>query len=312
MNLIDVTSKLQTEEQCVAFLEKVRWPNGVRCTVCANDKISRVQRKKPGKNKRIALFTCREPTCQSQFSVTSGTMFHNSHLPFHKWLLAVALMVDAKKGMSANPMVRHLHVSYRTAWYLAHRIRKSMEENKGGPLLPGTVEIDETYIGGRQRCYKGKQSNKDVVSGIRERGGSLRLVQAENTKAETLYEIVSDHVSPDAKQIVTDEHPAYNFSLTKFHRVQHSRIKHKSGAYVRGEVHTNTINPLSSTGHIGILAAKTRHRGIVSQSFERTFAALPVRVRVPIRPEGQRRFVRRYRGADDAAGEYAYEKLIAK
>lgn len=243
------------KKQCVASLEKVRWPNGVRCTVCGNDKISRVRRKKPGKNKRIALFTCLEPTCQSQFSVISETMFHDSHLPFHKWLLAVALMVDAKKGMSANPMVRHLHVSYRTAWYLAHRICKSMEENKGGPLLPGTVEIDETYIGGPQRGYKCKQSNKDVVIGIRERGGSLRLVLAENAKAETLYEIVSDHVLPDAKQIVTDENPAYNFSLHEVSRVQHSRINHKSGAYVRGEVHTNTIESAFSLLKRGIVGS---------------------------------------------------------
>jgi transposase-like protein len=255
MNLIDVTSKLQTEEQCVAFLEKVRWPNGVRCQMCGGDKISRIERKKPGKNKRVSLYTCLEPTCQWQFSVTSGTMFNNSHVPLHKWFLAVALMVDAKKGMSALQMQRHLKVSYRTAWYLAHRIRKSMEENAGRPLLSGTVEIDETYIGGRQRGHKGKQSNKDVVVGIRERGGSLRLVQAENSKQDTLYNIVAEHVSPDAQQIVTDENPAYNFSLTKLRRIKHSRIRHRDHVYVRGDVHTNTIESAFSLFKRGIVGS---------------------------------------------------------
>jgi len=133
MNVIDVTSKLATDEQCVAFLEKVRWPNGVRCPICGGDKISRVQRKNPGKNKRLNFYTCLEVTCQQQFTVTRGTMFHDSHLPLHKWFLAVALMVGAKKGMSSNQMMRHLKVSYRTAWYLAHRIRKALVGKRRQP-----------------------------------------------------------------------------------------------------------------------------------------------------------------------------------
>jgi len=255
MNLIDVTSKLQTEEQCVAFLEKVRWPNGVRCTVCGNDKISRVERKNPGKNKRLALYTCLEPTCQWQFSVTSGTMFNNSHVPLHKWFLAVALMVDAKKGMSALQMQRHLKVSYRTAWYLAHRIRKSMEENAGFPLLSGTVEIDETYIGGRHRGHKGALKSKDVVIGIRQRGGPLRLVHAPDAKAETVYNIVSEHVSTETEQIMTDENSIYNFELTKFRTAKHRRIKHQDHIYVRGDVHTNTIESAFSLFKRGIVGS---------------------------------------------------------
>jgi len=170
MNLLDVSKNLQTDEQCFAFLENTRWPDGVRCPTCGHDKISRVARKNPSKNKRAALYTCLQADCAQQFSVTSGTMFHDSHLPLHKWFLAVALMVDAKKGMSANQMARHLHVSYRTAWYLAHRIRKAMEENGGSPFLSGTVEIDETFIGGKTRGHARQFRNKAVVLGIRERG----------------------------------------------------------------------------------------------------------------------------------------------
>jgi hypothetical protein len=123
MNLIDVTSKLAIDEQCVAFLEKVRWPNGVRCPICGGDKISRVQRKNPGKNKR-------------------------------QWFLAVALMADAKKGMSASQMARQLKVSCWSAWYLAHRIRKAMEGKRRQPfIVRHGRRVDETYIGGRHHSH---------------------------------------------------------------------------------------------------------------------------------------------------------------
>src|SRR5213595_2531829 len=149
MNLIEVTKSFASDEQCLAFLEKIRWPDGVRCPICGCDKISTVERKSRSKNKRTRLYTCLEPTCKTQFSPTSGTLFHDSHLPLSKWFMALALIVDAKKGMSAKQLQRHLQIgSYRTAWYLAHRIRKAMEEN-GGALLSGTVEADEVYIGGR-------------------------------------------------------------------------------------------------------------------------------------------------------------------
>jgi transposase-like protein len=164
-----VTSKLSSDEQCGAFLEKVRWPNGVRCPICGRDKISRVRRKNPGKNKRLNSYTCLEATCQHQFTVTSGTIFHDSHLPLHKWFLAVALMVDAKKGVSGNQMMRHLKVAYRTAWHLAHRIRKAMV---GKRTQPSVVRDRRSMrrTSGRQRGHKGKKANKDVVIGIRENG----------------------------------------------------------------------------------------------------------------------------------------------
>jgi transposase-like protein len=255
MNLLDVSTKLTTDEQCIEFLEKVRWPDGVRCTVCGGDKISRVARKNPGKNRRLSLYTCLEPTCKTQFSVTTGSMFHDSHLPLHKWFMAVALMVDAKKGMSANQMMRHLKVSYRTAWYLAHRIRKAMEETGNFPLLAGTVEVDETYIGGRQCGHKSQRKNKDVVIGIRERGGPLRFIHAEDATSETLYKAVSEHVSPNVEQIVTDENPAYNFNLTRHRNAKHSRIRHKDHVYVRGDIYTNTVESAFSLLKRGIVGS---------------------------------------------------------
>src|SRR5437667_7064398 len=101
MRLIDVSKAFATNEQCLAYLENRRWPNGVRCTVCGAEKVSTITRKSKTKNKRAQLYQCLEPTCKQQFSATTGTIFHDSHLPLSKWFTAVALIVDAKKGMSA-------------------------------------------------------------------------------------------------------------------------------------------------------------------------------------------------------------------
>jgi transposase-like protein len=248
MKLIDVPKAFATDEQCLAYLEAMRWPNGVRCTVCGAKEVSTITRtvdetktrKQKKQNKRKQIYQCLEPTCKAQFSATSGTIFHDSHLPLSKWFTAVALMVDAKKGMSALQLQRHLGVNYRTAWYLAHRIREAMDE-PDGLKLTGTVEIDETYIGGKQRGHKSKLKNKDVVLGMRQRGGKLKLVQVADNKAGTLYDQVAKHVDPTADRIMTDDATWYNFRLTRFRDVPHSRIRHSAGEYVKGEVHTNTV-----------------------------------------------------------------------
>jgi transposase-like protein len=240
MKLIDVQKAFATDEQSLAYLEASRWPKGVRCVTCGNPKISKITRKSKSKNVRAQLYQCLEPTCKQQFSATTGTLFHDSHLPLSKWFTAIALMIDAKKGMSAMQLQRHLGVNYRTAWYLAHRIREAMNE-PDGLKLTGTVEIDETYIGGKQRGHKGKKLNKDVVLGIRQRGGPLKLVQVKDNKAGTLYEQIAKHVDKNADHIMTDVAGWYNFRLTKFRNVPHSKIRHSAKEYVRGEVHTNTV-----------------------------------------------------------------------
>src|ERR1700722_6132347 len=141
MNLIDVTQQFATDEQCLAYLEAMRWPDGVRCPVCGNNKISKITRKSDTRNVRKSLYQCLESTCKQQFSATSGTIFNDSHLPLHKWFMALAIVVDAKKGISANQLKEHLGIgSYRTAWYMSHRIRKAMVDDSGSKLH-GTVEI---------------------------------------------------------------------------------------------------------------------------------------------------------------------------
>ena len=158
MNLIDVSKQFQTDEQCLEYMAKMKWPDGiVRCPTCGTDKVSPVERKAASKNKRGSFSLCREASCKQQFSATSGTIFHDSHLPLHKWFLALALVTNAKKGMSAKQLQRDLGIgSYRTAWYLLHRIRKAMVND--GTKLSGIVECDETYISGKAKIRGRKRS----------------------------------------------------------------------------------------------------------------------------------------------------------
>jgi transposase-like protein len=258
MNLLDVYKELNTEAKCLAFLEHMRWPGGVKCLACESQRITRITAK--GKtNKKTGktgpdreLYQCNE--CRFQFTATTGTVYHDTHLPLSKWFLAIALITESKKGISANQLSRALGVQYRTAWYLAHRIRKAMVDAER-PKLKGIVEIDETYIGGKQRGPRGKLKNKEVVIGVRERGGEVRYIHTPDNKADTIYAVIADHVAKDAEAIMTDENPSYNFKTTQFRKVRHGRIKHKEKIYVRGDVHTNTVESAFSLFKRGLNGA---------------------------------------------------------
>src|SRR5579863_9715109 len=258
MNLLDIYKELNTEAKCLTFLEHMRWPDGVKCLGCNSPKISRIvakgkTNKKTGKvGPDRKLYQCNE--CRFQFTATTGTVYHDTHLPLSKWFLAIALITESKKGISANQLSRALGVQYRTAWYLAHRIRKAMVD-AAPAKLKGIVEVDETYVGGKQRGHRGKLKNKDVVIGVRERGGPLRLVQVPDNKQGTLYQVIAEHVDKDVQAIMTDENPAYSFKLTQFKDTRHGRIKHKDKIYVQGDVHTNTVESAFSLFKRGVTGA---------------------------------------------------------
>ncbi len=135
MNLPDLIERFGDQDRCRAYLEELRWREGVRCPRCDSEKVSRIVKRNQ--------FDC--DSCRYQFSVTAGTLFHDSHLPLTKWFLAIYLIGESKKGISARQLQRMLSVSYKTAWCLAHRIRKAMGEDDQ-PLLRGIVEMDETWL----------------------------------------------------------------------------------------------------------------------------------------------------------------------
>lgn len=260
MNLLDIYKELNTEDKCLAFLEHMRWPDGVKCLSCESSRITRITakgktNKKSGKTSPDRkLYQCNE--CRFQFTATTGTVYHDTHLPLSKWFLAIALITESRKGISANQLARALGVQYRTAWYLAHRIRKAMVDSDL-PKLTGTVEIDETYIGGKQRGHRAKKKNKDVVMGIRERGGDLRLFQITAPTSEALAERIKENVSRDVKKVMTDEWAAYPaaFIASGIHGKKHETIKHKDKIYVVGDVHTNTVESAFSLFKRGVTGA---------------------------------------------------------
>ncbi|MGB7284432.1 MAG: IS1595 family transposase, partial [Candidatus Acidiferrum sp.] len=239
MKLIDVTRKFSTEDNCLDYIEQMRWPNGeIGCVHCGEvGRISKIQRE-AGKNKRTRIYQCL--ACGKQFSATSGTIFNDTHLPLTKWFMAIALICEAKKGISAKQVERHLGVNYRTAWHLCHRIREAMKE---GTLLSGAVEADETYMT-RRKPRKGRpyvqKENRDVVLGMVERGGKLRLIPVKDAKMESIGPELSKHISPDVETIYTDAAATYAIYLSKNFAGKHKTINHIE-SYAQGDTHTQHI-----------------------------------------------------------------------
>jgi transposase-like protein len=241
MDLCKLVEQYGQDENCRKALENMRWPEGVKCPACDSDKISRILARNQ--------FDC--DSCRYQFSATVGTIFHDTHLPLHKWFLATYLLCESKKGMPALQMQRMLKVSYRTAWYLCHRIRKAMQEVEPVKKMNGKVEIDETYVGGKPR--KGRVSpKKQVVIGIRQRNGDLRLIRAKDAKGKTVREIVKANVGNHVEVILTDESMIYPYVLRQFPVEKHHTINH-SREYAHGDVHTNTVESAFSLLKRGIV-----------------------------------------------------------
>jgi len=251
MNLVDIVREFPNEVACRRFLERMRWPDGVRCLRCQSKKVKRLTAKdKAGPYREI--FYC--SSCRHQFTVTVGTIFHDSHLPLTKWLIAIGLMCEAKKGISALQMKRNLGVSYKTAWYLCHRIRKAMASgNVFGKLGGGggIVESDETYIGGKyDRRRKRRPYEKQAVMGIVERGGMVKVEAIPTASRKILLGKLKEHVADDVRLVVTDELAAYKH--TPF---PHAAVNHGRYEWVRGKMHTNTVENFWSLLKRGIVGS---------------------------------------------------------
>ena len=229
INLVNLIERYHNEDKCRAYLEELRWPNGVACPRCGSMSISRIQKPR--------VFDCN--SCRYQFSVISNTILHDSHLPLWKWFLTAYMMCEAKKGVSANQVKRTIGVSYKTAWYLCHRIRKAMSDGAPNPLK-GIVEVDETYVGGKTKGFgHGYKGNKTVVVGAVQRGGETRLEVIDDSTRKSLHSFIRKHTAPDTEAIYTDEWPAYRGIAD--HDTRHETVNHRAEEWVRGDVHTNSV-----------------------------------------------------------------------
>jgi transposase-like protein len=241
INLAQLTEAFGTDEKCRKALEQLRWKDGAKCPRCQSEATAIANRYQ---------YDCN--SCHYQFSVTAGTIFHDSHLSLWKWFITTALLCEAKKGMSACQIQRTVGMSYKTAWYLCHRIRAAMiEVNK--PKLDGKVEMDETYIGGRGH-RPGRPKDKEIVIGIRQRNGELRLFHSRDVKAKTLAKYIRENVSENATVIFTDDYPSYPSAIKQagMPTGKHKTINHTQQIYVIGDTHTNTVESAFSLFKRGV------------------------------------------------------------
>jgi transposase-like protein len=248
-DLVELIEQFGSEGKIHDYLEGLRWPDGVECPRCESKKISRIAKRRQ--------FDC--DSCRYQFSVRVGTLFHDSKLPLWKWFLAVYLMIESKKGISANQLKRTLGVSYKTAWYLCHRIRAAMVD-ESGDMLRGIVEADETYVGGKLGGFKNRKEsadhrrdNKTVVLGAVERGGHVRLRVAPDASSESVKGFLKDVVHDDAEAIYTDSHRSYRGIAD--HNTKHEYVDHSRDEWVRGQVHTNTVESVWSLFDRSVIGA---------------------------------------------------------
>ncbi len=239
-----VLNKAYFHDEAAAFakLESIVWPDGPFCPHCGSvEKIYTIT----GKTARLGLKKC--GNCRKQFTVKVGTVFESSHVPLHKWFQAVFLMASSKKGISAHQLHRTLEVTYKTAWFMAHRIREAMRTGGldvfGGN--GGTVEVDETFIG-HDRTVKPKRDKKGrgyahkhkVLALVDRETGKARSMVVDDLKAKTLVPILKERIAKEAR-IVTDEAGQYKYLNQDF--PGHQFVRHGIGEYGRGDIHTNTI-----------------------------------------------------------------------
>lgn len=232
----------QDPDKAREYLEALRWANGVVCPHCGS---VGAHYKLQGKATRPGVYKCVD--CSDQFTVTVGTVFERSKIALNVWLQAVHLMCASKKGISAKQLERMLGVTYKTAWFMAHRIREAMKTEPTGLLGSGggTVEADETYWGNGPQSKIGKLvgakqggHQKEKVFSLVERGGHVRSFHVQMVNATTLKEVMGKHVAKEAK-LMTDEHHVYKSIGPGY--ASHETVKHSMKEYARGHVTTNTI-----------------------------------------------------------------------
>jgi transposase-like protein len=218
------------EDQAREYIERVRWGNNPICPHCSAGSATKLN----GNATRPGVYKCK--SCKGQFTVTTSTVFHGTHIPLRIILAAFYLVCSARKGISSKQLARDLGLSYKTAWYMALRIRCSLDS--GDFMLSGIVEVDETYVGGKGRfSKKGRGTNKIPLVALVERKGRVKTELVGSVKRWELWNTIFDHVDKNAI-IMTDDWPSYR-GLKNYYK-DHKIINHSQRQYVQGEVYTNT------------------------------------------------------------------------
>ena len=243
MNILEIQKTFNTDKRCLDYLEKLRWGKSVTCTKCQSRDIIRLKT-------QLGRFHCYN--CKTTFSVISDTIFEHTRLPLPKWFVIIGLMLNAKRGISANHIMRDVGLSYKTAWYAAMRVRCGMIDNCN--ILENIVEMDETYVGGKPRKKyvegdeyanmsrvtekRGRGTKKTPIVGIVERNGNIVLKVIQKLTTKNLLVMLKENVNTDNAIVVTDEFKSY-IGFDKI--VQHYTINHSKKEWVKGALHTNTV-----------------------------------------------------------------------
>jgi transposase-like protein len=236
--LIELCDAFPHEQACIDHLTAIRWRAGKFCPLCGNAEEARI-------GTLTGTNTHKCYVCRQRFSIRVGTIFQDTKLPLRKWFIAIWMVTSHTKGIASTVLAKDLGVTQKTAWFVLHRLRHAARTPSFQAPLQGVVEIDETFIGGREENkhadkrmhQKGGTGGKTVVMGILERDGDLRAGVVDNTRKDTLEPIIEHHVAAGAI-VYTDEHLAYRALDQRF---DHSTVRHSRREYVRGPVHTNGI-----------------------------------------------------------------------
>lgn len=242
LNLVKLAREYSDENKARELLESMRWPTGVVCPHCQNKDSKPIYKIEPKANSktpaRKGVHKC--GACRKQFSVTVGTVFEGSHIPISKWLMAIFIICSSKKSISAHQLHRMLDLTYKSAWFMMHRIRFAMRDD-GDIKLSGVVEVDEAFIGGKGDRTT-KAPGKTPIVALIEQGGNVRTKVIANVSAKNLHQCLNEHVSKDAV-ICTDDNPSYK-RIAKEYKLHYS-VNHKRAEFERRE----KDGTLTSTNH---------------------------------------------------------------